>query len=127
GPTRPGNQLDLPRGTRVFFGFPALAVPLNTIFGYIELEVVGYWSFRKSVRFGNNMMDKVNLPAPGTEGPPTYDHKVLLFERQTPASSSIARFTVRLGTKADLKKWKAAATTSVDLRMSSGRAYGLLF
>lgn len=127
GPTRPGNQLDLPRGTRVFFGFPAAAVPLNTIFGYIELQVVGLSSFRKSVRFGNNMMDKVNLPAPGTEGPSTYDHKILLFERQAPASTGTARFTIRLGTKTDLAKWKTAATTYVDLTMSSGRAYGLLF
>jgi hypothetical protein len=127
GPARPGNQLDLPRGTRVFFGFPSPAVSLNTILGYIELQAEGHSAFRKSVRFGNNSMDKVNLPVPHTEGPATYDHKILLFERQPSSATGVSRFTVRLGNKTDLKKWKAAATTSSDLTMSSGRSYGLLF
>ncbi len=127
GPSRPGNQLDLPRGSRVFFGFDPAAVPLNTIFGYVEIQAAGHGWHRKSVRFGNNMMDKVNLPVPGTEGPSSYDHKILLFERQASAAKGLPRFRIRLGTKADLKKWKAAAANHVDLTMSSGRAYGLLF
>lgn len=127
GPTKPGNQLDLPRGTRVFFGFPSPTVSVNTVLGYIELQAEGHSAFRKSVRFGNNSMDKVNLPVPDSEGPATYDHKILMFERQPPSATGVSRFTVRLGNKNDLKKWKAAATTPVDLTMSSGRNYGLLF
>jgi hypothetical protein len=72
-------------------------------------------------------MDKVNLPVPDTEGPTTYDHKILLFERQPPRATGVSRFTVRLGNKNDLKRWKATARASVDLKMSSGRNYGLLF
>jgi hypothetical protein len=31
------------------------------------------------MRFGNNMMDKINLPSPGIDGPSTYDGSVLLL------------------------------------------------
>jgi hypothetical protein len=41
GPDRPGNQVDLPRGTRVFFGFPPDDVPRNTVFGELTIACEG--------------------------------------------------------------------------------------
>ena len=43
----------------------------------------------RSVRFGNNSIDKVNLPIPGAAGPETYDNGVVHFERTGPKAFSI--------------------------------------
>lgn len=66
-----GNQLDTPRGTRDFFGFDGDPVPPKTFFGYVQLQVPGHAPESRSVRFGNNGMDKINLPRPGLNGPTT--------------------------------------------------------
>ncbi len=128
GPQKSGNQLDLPRGSRVFFGFAPSEVPRNTVFGELILQCDGYEPSSRTMRFGNNMMDKINLPVPGTAaGPGTYDNSIVLFDRRGSDKDGRNRFSVRLGTEGDLAKWKKAATRSVEGEMHGGRRYGLLF
>lgn len=123
-----GNQLDTPRGTRVFFGFDAKAVAKNHIFGNIEIQILGYSSVTRSVRYGNNQMDKVNLPVPGSQGPNSYDNSVLIFERDGLGSNGVARFRLVVTDNVGLARRKAQATASVDMPpMQGGRRYGLLF
>lgn len=119
---RPGNQLDMPRGTRVFFGFPPTKVGKNHILGYIHVQVDGYAAVSRSVRFGNNEMDKINLPLPSRDGPESYDHAYLVFERAASSNFRLA-VTDEDGLSARLK----ASVHSVKLTMASGREYGLIF
>lgn len=127
GPTHPGNQLDLPRGTRVFFGFPPDDVPRNTIFGELVVECVGFAPVVRTMRFGNNMMDKLNLPVPGAAGPPSYDHSVLLLERVGVDTTGRPHFRVQVGRNKDLARWKKRATAIHEEHMQGGRGYGLFF
>lgn len=127
GPGVPGNQLDAPRGSRVYFGFTAAAVPRNHIFGDIELRFgPGVYS-RHSVRFGNNQMDKINLPIPGTVGPATYDGQVLLFDRDDPARDGTPRFTITIPSRRALASRESSALAYIRRAMSSGREWGLIF
>lgn len=101
GRDKPGNQVDCRRGTRVYFGFPPDAVPRNTVFGNVSIRYEHFPSVERSVRFANNMMDKVNLPVPGTEGPESYDHCYLHFERLRPNT-----FQLRIAKKDEEKTWR---------------------
>lgn len=126
GAGQSGNQVDLPRGCRVFFGFPATTVARNTVFGDVMLQNDGFSPVRCSVRFGNNQMDKVNLPVPGTDGPATYDNSILMFERKTRGAGGLARFRIVIGSRTKLEQWKKSAPSSTEMEMQSGRKYGLL-
>ncbi|MDT3317696.1 hypothetical protein Q9S71_12785 [Microbacterium sp. KSW4-11] len=127
GPHRPGNQLDTPRGTRVFFGFDAERVPVNSRFGEIEITVPGHSPVLRSVRFGNNAMDKINLPVPGTDGPDSYDHSFLVFKRLSSDAGGPRRFSLIATDKNGLAAIIDSAPHAVELRMGSGREYGLIF
>ena len=127
GPREAGNQVDLPRGSRVFFGFTPRSVQRNTVFGQSLLKNAGFDGVRCSVRFGNNYMDKVNLPVPGAEGPPSYDNSILLFERAGFAEDGAARFQIQVGNEIQLKRWKKTSVSVSDLKMRSGRRYGFLY
>lgn len=122
-----GNQLDTRRGSRVFFGFPANNVPRNTVLGYVEMQIPGFAPVTRSVRFGDNYMDKVNLPIPGRDGPPSYEHAYLIFDRDGVGASGLARFRLSVTDQAGLNRRKRAATNYEDLVMGGGRPYGLLF
>lgn len=122
-----GNQLDTPRGTRVFFGFSSAIKNPNTVLGHVELQVVGYSPVDRTVRFADNFMDKVNLPLPGSDGPPTYDNSILIFERDGTTADGRDRFRLVVTDSAGLAVRKASANNSVDLQMQGGREYGLLF
>jgi hypothetical protein len=52
------------------------------------------------MRFGNNHMDKLNLPIPGELGPPTYENQTLLFER----TGDI--FDLCIGSPQEIIEWK---------------------
>jgi HKD family nuclease len=127
GKGEPGNQADLRRGTRVFFGFTPAAVAKNTNFGQVVLQNEAFAPKSCSVRFGNNSMDKLNLPIPGADGPLSYDHSIILIERNGVASNGLPRFLVRKGTATDLGNWKNVSKSHLDFKMQSGRRYGLLF
>lgn len=120
GKNRHGNQLDLKRGTRVFFGFSAEVVLPKFIFGNVFLQFVGQPEVERSVRFGNNSMDKINLPIPSQEGPSSYDNSVILFERR-----GNRRFRMRLGNRDDREEWRRKSEKQgLVFKMSGGRAFG---
>jgi len=120
GPGMPGNQVDMKRGTRVYFGFPPGAVPRNTVLGQITLQYENLSPTARSVRFGNNSMDKVNMPIPGENGPETYDNSVLHFERIGPR-----RFRLTLGTAADLARWRRRSERQrLRHELAGGREFG---
>lgn len=122
-----GNQLDTPRGTRVFFGFPPAQVPKNHVFGPVEIQIPGHAAVERSVRFGNNMMDKVNLPVPGVNGPANYDNSVLIFDRAGIGPKGLPLFRLTVTNMRGLAARKRVAANHVDLAMHGGRPYGLLF
>lgn len=121
GEEKAGNQLDCRRGTRVYFGFSPSGVPVNTVHGYVNIRVKGYEPQQRSVRFGANGMDKVNLPVPnGTTGPGSYDHKTLLFERVGPG-----KFVLTLGSGTDRARWKRLSDANhATYRLSPTREFG---
>lgn len=120
GRGRPGNQIDLARGTRVFFGFSGTRVPLNTLLGDVVI-IYGAHVSTTHMRFGNNSMDKLNLPIPGQEGPPDYAHTTLLFERL-----AHRRFRLSVGSRAQTSQWKRdSGRQGTRFKMASGREYGV--
>lgn len=118
-----GNQLDLPRGTRTFFGFPITDVDTNTPFGVVKAQISGYRAVDRTMRFGDNFMDKFNLPVPGKDGPAAYDYSYVVFQK-TPGTKTIKIQVLDLAGLKSLKKKYARAK---DMTMKGGRAYGLLY
>jgi hypothetical protein len=126
GGGRAGNQLDLPRGFRVFFGFPSIEVPRNTIFGTLWLCCTGFSPVRRTMRFGNNQMDKLNLPLPGQDGPASYDRSVLLFSREAGRRGGLRQYRL---TPCDRRSFRSATRGTVPVyegAMQGGRRFGLL-
>lgn len=123
----PGSQLNTPRGTRVFFGFASEKVPKDTTLGSIDLRIIGHPYHDRTIRFSNNSMDIINLPIPEQNGVETYQGTFLLFARDSPSGDNRRRYTVTVTDAAGIEAKKASAANSVDLTMSSGRKYGLLF
>lgn len=96
-----GNQIDMQRGSRVFFGFGDRTLPKNSAIGTVRI-LYGTHSASRNLRFGNNSMDKLDLPIPSVEGPPSYSGHTLLFTRESPSS-----FHLGIGTAAEIAAWKA--------------------
>lgn len=120
GPSVPGNQLDCRRGTRVYFGFSPTDVARNTVFGDIRLQWKDGPAVARSVRYGNNQMDKVNLPVPGQDGPQSYDNSYLLFER-----IGQQRFRLSFVKGRDLTNLrKRSRKQGMYYRFAGGREYG---
>ncbi|HEX6753489.1 MAG TPA: hypothetical protein VF093_07910 [Solirubrobacterales bacterium] len=118
-----GNQVDMTAGSRVFFGFSNRKVPPKELLGEIGLA---YWGCLKTVprhvRYGNNSMDKIYLPNPGTEGAPsTYANETLLFERRKKGS-----FRFKVGASDEPKVWKEQSELQgTAFKMQSGREFGV--
>lgn len=120
GPGKPGNQIDLQRGSRVFFGFGAGRVPRNTLFGVVFIRHQGE-VVECNMRFGNNYMDKLNLPIPDSPGPAAYDNRTLLFER-----NSDGVFDLKVGTAKEIAEWRMLSIQQGSLfRMRGGREFGV--
>lgn len=120
GPGKPGNQIDLPRGSRVFFGLSAASVPRNTLLGSVKIR----HAYRQStchMRFGNNSMDKLNLPIPEELGLPSYAQHSLLFVRDADGS-----YRMIVQPSAQKTGWRATSKAQGTLlEMRSGREYGV--
>jgi hypothetical protein len=115
-----GNQIDMQRGSRVFFGFGDRTLPTNSAIGSVQI-LFGEHSATRNLRFGNNSMDKLDLPIPGAEGPSSYSEKTLLFTRESATS-----FRLSVGTAADIVNWKAASRAAATLfTMRGGRQFGV--
>lgn len=123
----PGSQLNTPRGTRVFFGFASDKVPKDTTLGSIDLRIIGHAYHERTIRFSNNGMDVINLPIPEQNGIETYQGTFLVFTRDSPASDGRDKYTLTVTDAAGIDARKASCVNSVELIMSSGRQYGLLF
>lgn len=123
----PGNQLDMQRGARVFFGFSPSTVPRNHIFGDILIRFGAGAYQPHSVRYGNNQMDKVNLPLPGQDGPATYAGGILLFQRDSSTSTGVSRFTLNLVSRRALNNLSRSAAGTFETAMLGGRRWGVLF
>lgn len=102
GKNSPGNQLDARRGTRVYFGFPYRDVQRDTKLGEVKMRFGSKQpQADRSIWFGNNSMDKIHLPVPGTFGPARYDNSVVHFRRIAPGE-----FAVSLGTRRTAAAWR---------------------
>lgn len=116
----PGNQVDLARGTRTFFGLRSERVERNTFLGNVGVRFAGLYS-DCHMRFGNNMMDKLNLPIPGDGGPPRYENTTLLFKRGADGT-----FILEVRNREDADEWRVLSESNGSLfRMRSGREYGV--
>ena len=121
GPSRPGNQIDFPRGTTArYFGFdPPNHMARNSVIGPVTFETPIGESVTNNLRLGNNMMEKISLPIPETHGFDIYDGKVLIFQR------SGGRFVMRALEADDFEAAFGDRLSSVRV-MGSGRRYGYL-
>lgn len=121
GPGRPGNQLHFRRGTRIFFGLTSRIVPKMTALGTVMIEFGGH-AVPRNMRYGHNGMDTLDMPFPGIDGPSTYEHSVIMFER-----SSSSEFQLSVGSRAQIRGWKRQSTAEGTLyRLSGGREWGVL-
>jgi hypothetical protein len=120
GKQRPGNQLDLKRGSRVYFGFSPDSVPRNTVLGSITVQYQDAPPRECNIRFADNSMDKINLPIPGEDGPLTYDNTVVHFER-----TGAGLFRVSLGRGRNSQAWRNRSAKQGTLyNLAGGRAFG---
>lgn len=93
----PGNQVDMKKGVRVFFGLNVpMAAPPNTPLGTIATAPSAGAVEQCNVRFGNNQMEKINLPVGSPGSHPAYDHSFLAWTR-TPSGT----FQLDVTTKGD--------------------------
>lgn len=121
GPNLPGNQLMMKRLSRVFFGFNPTSVTENTPIGTVQIQFNGGIAHDYSLTYSDNKMDKLVLPIPGSDGPPLYDNKYLLFRRTTPNL-----FTLTIGAQAEKTTWaKKSKTIGGAFKMGSGREWGV--
>jgi hypothetical protein len=80
GEDRPGNQFDLPRGSHEFLGIAKVINPrLNSVLGEVNIGTPRGQIVARSLRFGNNAMEKLTLPIPEEHGYECYDGKILTF------------------------------------------------
>jgi HKD family nuclease len=116
----PGNQIDLQRGSRVFFGFDNGTVRRNTVFGSNIITHNGL-EYECSMRFGNNSMDKLNLPSPQNISLDTYEDKVLLFTRL-----GNDRFNLQIFPLDNIENFRILSNRhNTSYEMKSGREYGV--
>jgi hypothetical protein len=103
GRGNPGNQVDLKKGARVFFNSNVpLNAPLNTPLGTVQIIAPNGREDTNAMRYGNNGMDKINLPLPGRGNPEQYDNSYLMWTRM-PGN----RF--RLSVRNDGARWRNAS------------------
>jgi HKD family nuclease len=121
GKDLPGNQLMMKRLTRVYFGFDATSIPENSPIGSIKIAFNGSSFDNYSLTYSDNKMDKLVLPIPGTDGPDSYDGKLMLFEQV-----GLNRFRLSLGTSQDRSNWlRKSRLVDGAFTMSSGRQWGV--
>ena len=120
GPNLPGNQLMMKRLSRVFFGFPPIAVPENTHLGDVGISYKKHFG-NYSLTYSDNKMDKLVLPIPGADGLTAYDGRCLLFERTKPRC-----FRFSFGSKTERTAWLTKSRRiNAAFKMSSGRRWGV--
>lgn len=120
GVGRAGNQIDLRRGSRLFFGFDAQDVAPNTQLGNVRVRYRGEIA-ECHMRFGDNGMDKLTLPIPAVHGIPTYENSTLLFRKNHDEI-----FDLCLGSAVEVRQWKATSShNDTHYEMRGGRQFGV--
>jgi hypothetical protein len=77
---KPGNQFDLPRGSHTYLGLRLVSNPtLNSKLGELKIRTPIDGVIKRSLRYGNNAMEKLTLPIPEDHGYQCYDGKILTF------------------------------------------------
>lgn len=80
GANKPGNQFDLPRGSHTHLGLHEVPnPPLNSVLGELRIRTPIGDLVERSLRYGNNAMEKLSLPIPEEYGYQCYDGKILTF------------------------------------------------
>ena len=120
GKSRPGNQIDFPRGMGNYFGlqYPD-NIQKNSVIGELTFIPPIGAPVTNNLRLGNNLMEKVSLPTPETHGLDIYDGKVLVFQRTTNG------FLLDALETADFESAFGDKLNDVNI-MSSGRRFGLI-
>lgn len=78
---KPGNQFDLPRGSHIYLGLESVSNPeRNSVLGALKIRTPTGQVLVRSLRHGNNEMEKLTLPIPEDYGYHSYDGKILVFE-----------------------------------------------
>lgn len=114
-----GNQMDGPRGMRVFFNESPAPVVKNHIFGPVRLHLGGE-IYDGTLKYGDNGMDKLNLPPCYHPGPTTYIGSTVLFTRRRDGS-----FDMVVGDRKQGARWKKISVNQgTSFRMRSGREWG---
>lgn len=81
GPNKPGNQFDLPKGSHVHLGLQKNLKPIqNSTLGELRIRTPVGDTLKRTLRFGNNSMEKLTLPIPERYGYQCYDGKILTFK-----------------------------------------------
>lgn len=118
GVSRPGNQIDFPRGMSRYFGFNSSEdQDVNTVIGAITFETPIGDSVTRNLRLGNNQMEKITLPIPETHGFDIYDGKILVFQ------ASGENYVMRALEAEDFEKSFCDRLSEIRV-MGSGRRYG---
>ncbi len=118
GDERPGNQIDMQRGSRVFFGFDVKNVRLNAPLGYVKIRFEDDLT-SQHLRYGKNGMDKTTLPP--LQHPRTYANQTLFFRREPDAF-----FEFVIGTPRQAARWRDLSKRQGTLyQMKGGREFGV--
>jgi len=80
GEDKAGNQFDLPKDSHIFLGLRQIQNPeRNSVLGSINIRTPDGRVVERTLRFGNNEMEKLTLPIPEEYGYHSYDGKILTF------------------------------------------------
>ena len=116
GKGRPGNQLDMKRFTRVFFGATAEDLQPETPIADLTLNWKGVSHPARTLKYGDNTMDKLNIPSAGDRGEMFYRGTTLLFTRSAP---SLFEFTV--GKATEKARWRRLSVQRGVIMPAIGR------
>lgn len=120
GAYRPGNQFDLPKGSHIYLGIDEVVNPeLNSILGELRIRTPTNDVISRTLRFGNNSMEKLTLPIPERFGYQSYDGKILTFE-------VVGNEVVLQALEHDDFMKTYGMNISSSMSMQSGRLYGTI-
>ncbi len=120
GADKPGNQFDLPKGSHTYLGLPEVPDPvLNSVLGKLKIQTPIGDAVERTLRYGNNAMEKLTLPIPERYGYQCYDGKILTFR--------VDSNEVRLETFEHDDFFRAYGSyIDAFYEMQSGRRYGTI-
>jgi hypothetical protein len=117
----PGNQLDMKRYTRAYFGAGIDNLAPETEIDHITLVWDGVRHTDRTLKYGDNHMDKLNVPPAGALGRDFYRGRALLFRRRSDGA-----FDFEAGGAAERRRWTGASRrVGVIHRLSTTREWGL--